>query len=106
MPLDDLGQPQIVDPYSPIPNHMFRPLRTLGYRRVGGKCPVTVILAHHDGPELGEPFKVAGRRPSLPSKSAGGSFRAWFCHSFQPAGWWLAPGIGLAGPSPAAAALP
>ena len=33
MPLDDLGQPQIVGPYSPTPNHMFRPLRTLGYRR-------------------------------------------------------------------------
>jgi hypothetical protein len=38
----------------------------------------------------------------LPSKSARGSFRAWFCHSFRPAGWWLAPGSGLAGPSPAA----
>lgn len=35
MPLDDLGQPQILGPHSPTPNHMFPPLRTLGYRRVG-----------------------------------------------------------------------
>ena len=30
MPLDDLGQPQIVGPYTPTPQHMFTPLRTLG----------------------------------------------------------------------------
>jgi hypothetical protein len=51
MPLDDLGQPQIVGPYSPAPNHMFRPLRTLGYRRVGGKL---VPLLHAKLMLLGE----------------------------------------------------
>jgi hypothetical protein len=51
MPLDDLGQPQIVGPYSPTPKHMFRPLRTLGYRKVGGKL---VPLLHAKLILLGE----------------------------------------------------
>lgn len=51
MPLDDLGQPQVVGPYSPAPSYMFRPLRALGYRRVGGKL---VPLLHAKLMLLGE----------------------------------------------------
>ena len=51
MPLDDLGQPQIVGPYSPAPSHMFRPLRALGYRKVGDKL---VPLLHTKLMLLGE----------------------------------------------------
>ena len=51
MPLDDLGQPQIVGPHSPVPNYMFRPLRTLGYRRMGDKL---VPLLHAKLMLLGE----------------------------------------------------
>lgn len=50
-PLDDLGQPQMVGPHSPTPNYMFRPLRTLAYRRVGGKL---VPLLHAKLMLLGE----------------------------------------------------
>jgi hypothetical protein len=43
MPLDDFGRPQIVGPYTPAPHHIFRPLRTLGYRKVGDRL---VTLMH------------------------------------------------------------
>jgi hypothetical protein len=51
MPLDDLGQPQLVGPYSPQLNHMFSPLRTLGHRKVGG---MLVPLLHAKLMLLGE----------------------------------------------------
>ena len=53
-------------------------------------CPVTGIPACPDGSELGGPFKVTERGPSLSSKLARRYFRTWFCHSFRPGGGRLA----------------
>ena len=86
MPLDDLGQPQIVGPHSPAPSHMFRPLRTLGYRKVGDKL---VPLLHTKLMLLGEltwmedeEFGLGGITRFQPKKlwigSANGTFSSRF----------------------------
>jgi hypothetical protein len=90
-PPDELGQPQVVGPYTSLPHLTIKGLRTIGYRKTGSrlvpllhtKMVLLGELRWHDEDELGLPADIIIFRPRrLWIGSANGTYSSRFSLEF------------------------